>query len=81
MKSLLYLHSYSNSPFLGSWKVTKLLHENEAKVVLAQLKKWEIINIIKKFISMLIISTAVTVPGKPSLSFHVEAWLPYRPYA
>ena len=30
-----------NSPFHGSWKVTKLLHETEAKVILAQLEKWE----------------------------------------
>ena len=27
--------------FHGSWKVTKLLHETEAKVVLAQLEKWK----------------------------------------
>ena len=30
-----------NSPFHGSWKVTKLLHETEAKVALAQLEKWK----------------------------------------
>ena len=28
-----------NSPFYSSWKVTKLLHETEAKVILAQLEK------------------------------------------
>ena len=27
-----------NRPFHGSWKVTKLLHESEAKVVLVQLE-------------------------------------------
>ena len=30
-----------NSPFHGSWKVTKPLHETEAKVELAQLEKWK----------------------------------------
>ena len=30
-----------NSAFHSSWKVTKLLHETEAKVVLAQLAKWK----------------------------------------
>ena len=30
-----------NSPFHGSWKVAKLLHETEAKVALAQLGKWK----------------------------------------
>ena len=29
------------SPFRGSWKVTKLLHETKAKVVLAELEKWK----------------------------------------
>ena len=29
------------SPFHGSWKVTKPLHETEAKVELAQLEKWK----------------------------------------
>ena len=31
----------ANSPFWGSWKVTKLLRDTEAKVVLAQLEKWK----------------------------------------
>ena len=26
---------------------------------------------------MIIISTSLTVPGQPSLRFHVEAWLPF----
>ena len=32
---------YCNSIFHSSWKVTKLLHETEEKVVLAQLEKWK----------------------------------------
>ena len=31
-----------NSPFYNSWKVTKLLHETEAKVYLTQLEKWKL---------------------------------------
>ena len=38
----------------------------------------EVIIIRKKLISMSIISTSLTVPGKPSPRFHVEAWLPFR---
>ena len=30
-----------NRSFHSSWKVTKLLHETETKVDLAQLEKWE----------------------------------------
>ena len=32
----------------------------------------------EKTISMSTISTSLTVPGKPSSRFHVEAWLPFR---
>ena len=32
---------FVNSPFHSSWKVTKILHETEAKTDLAQLEKWE----------------------------------------
>ena len=38
----------------------------------------EIIIIRKKLFSMSIISTSLTVPGKPSPRFHIEAWLPSR---
>ena len=34
--------------------------------------------IIKKLISMSIISTSLTVPGETLSRFHVEAWLPFR---
>ena len=38
----------------------------------------EITSIRKKLISMSIIYTSLTVPGKPSPRFHVEAGLPFR---
>ena len=38
----------------------------------------EITNMRKKLIRMSIISTSLTVPGKPSPRFHVEAGLPFR---
>ena len=38
----------------------------------------EMIIISKKFISMSIISTSLTVLGQPSPRFHVEALLPFR---
>ena len=30
------------------------------------------------FFLLIIISTSLTVPGQPSLRFHVEAWLPFK---
>ena len=33
--------SYGNNSFYDSWKVTKLPHETESKVILAQLEKWK----------------------------------------
>ena len=62
-----------NSSLHGSWKVTKLLHETEAKVVLAQFREVEIIIIRKK-----LVPTSPSFPGQPSPRFHVEAWLPFR---
>ena len=67
------------SPFHGSRKVTKLLHETEAKVGHpGTVREVEIIDMLISFFLVIIISTSLTVPGKPSHRFHVEAWLPFR---
>ena len=34
-------YKWLSSPFHSSWKVIKLLHETEAKVVLEPLEKWK----------------------------------------
>ena len=58
----------SNSPFHGFWKVTKLLHETEAKIVLCAVREVEIIIIRKKRISISIISTSLTAPGRTTFA-------------
>ena len=65
------------SPFHGSWKVTKLLREAEAKVDLT-VREVEIMDMLIISFLMIVISTFVTVPGQKLPRFHVEAWLPYR---
>ena len=67
-----------NSPFHSSRKVTKVLHETEAKVDLAKFRELEIVIMRKKLISMSIISTSLTVSRQPSPRFHVQAWLSFR---
>ena len=63
------------SPFHSSWKVTKLLHETEAKIDLATIEKLNNRHANKFF--MIINSTSLTVRGQPSPRFHVEAWLTF----
>ena len=55
----------ANRQFHSYQKVTKLLHEAEAKVDLAQLEKLKMIIIRTTQIIMFSISTSLTVPGQP----------------